>query len=130
MKIFKLFAPLLLALPLLAQDSGISTHILDISSGKPASDVKVEIYKNNSGKWVKLDEAKTSNDGRIKHFNLANQTKGIYKLKFYTREYYKGKKIPSFYPFIEVSFELDPTKEHYHIPITLSPFGYSTYRGS
>ncbi|EQB5479772.1 hydroxyisourate hydrolase [Campylobacter coli] len=113
----------------------LSTHILDINSGQLASNVKVELYNlDQNRQWVKISEKFTKKNGRIADFlpyeKTENRSFGVYKLKFYTKDYYISHKVDSFYPFIEVSFELLKDQKHYHIPITLSPFGYSTYRGS
>ncbi|EGP4444970.1 hydroxyisourate hydrolase [Campylobacter coli] len=113
----------------------LSTHILDINSGQPASNVKVELYNlDQNRQWVKISEKFTKKNGRIADFlpyeKTENRSFGVYKLKFYTKDYYISHKVDSFYPFVEVSFELLKDQKHYHIPITLSPFGYSTYRGS
>ncbi|EAI8891307.1 hydroxyisourate hydrolase [Campylobacter coli] len=118
-----------------ATEYQLSTHILDINSGQPASNVKVELYNlDQNRQWVKISEKFTKKNGRIADFlpyeKTENRSFGVYKLKFYTKDYYISYKVDSFYPFVEVSFELLKDQKHYHIPITLSPFGYSTYRGS
>ncbi|EPB2273867.1 hydroxyisourate hydrolase [Campylobacter coli] len=118
-----------------ATEYHLSTHILDINSGQPASNVKVELYNlDQNRQWVKISEKFTKKNGRIADFlpyeKTENRSFGVYKLKFYTKDYYISHKVDSFYPFVEVSFELLKDQKHYHIPITLSPFGYSTYRGS
>ncbi|EGM0227100.1 hydroxyisourate hydrolase [Campylobacter coli] len=118
-----------------ATEYQLSTHILDINSGQPASNVKVELYNlDQNRQWVKISEKFTKKNGRIADFLPYEKTEncsfGVYKLKFYTKDYYISHKVDSFYPFVEVSFELLKDQKHYHIPITLSPFGYSTYRGS
>ncbi|EAI8732487.1 hydroxyisourate hydrolase [Campylobacter coli] len=118
-----------------ATEYQLSTHILDINSGQPASNVKVELYNlDQNRQWVKISEKFTKKNGRIADFlpyeKTENRSFGVYKLKFYTKDYYISHKVDSFYLFIEVSFELLKDQKHYHIPITLSPFGYSTYRGS
>ncbi|EAJ3257122.1 hydroxyisourate hydrolase [Campylobacter coli] len=118
-----------------ATEYQLSTHILDINSGQPASNVKVELYNlDQNRQWVKISEKFTKKNGRIADFlpyeKTENRSFGVYKLKFYTKDYYISHKVDSFYPFIEVSFELLKDQKHYHIPIALSPFGYSTYRGS
>ncbi|EEP2007932.1 hydroxyisourate hydrolase [Campylobacter coli] len=118
-----------------ATEYQLSTHILDINSGQSASNVKVELYNlDQNRQWVKISEKFTKKNGRIADFlpyeKTENRSFGVYKLKFYTKDYYISHKVDSFYPFIEVSFELLKDQKHYHIPITLSPFGYSTYRGS
>lgn len=118
-----------------ATEYQLSTHILDINSGQPASNVKVELYNlDQNRQWVKISEKFTKKNSRIADFlpyeKTENRSFGVYKLKFYTKDYYISHKVDSFYPFIEVSFKLLKDQKHYHIPITLSPFGYSTYRGS
>ncbi|HEH5404365.1 TPA: hydroxyisourate hydrolase [Campylobacter coli] len=118
-----------------ATEYQLSTHILDINSGQPASNVKVELYNlDQNQQWVKISEKFTKKNGRIADFlpyeKTENRSFGVYKLKFYTKDYYISHKVDSFYPFVEVSFELLKDQKHYHIPIALSPFGYSTYRGS
>ncbi|EGH5854296.1 hydroxyisourate hydrolase [Campylobacter coli] len=118
-----------------ATEYQLSTHILDINSGQPASNVKVELYNlDQNRQWVKISEKFTKKNGRIADFlpyeKTENRSFGVYKLKFYTKDYYISHKVDSFYPFVEVSFELLKDQKHYHIPITLSPFGYSTHRGS
>ncbi|HEF9811259.1 TPA: hydroxyisourate hydrolase [Campylobacter coli] len=118
-----------------ATEYQLSTHILDINSGQPASNVKVELYNlDQNRQWVKISEKFTKKNSRIADFLPYEKTEncsfGVYKLKFYTKDYYISHKVDSFYPFVEVSFELLKDQKHYHIPITLSPFGYSTYRGS
>ncbi|EHC1490744.1 hydroxyisourate hydrolase [Campylobacter coli] len=118
-----------------ATEYQLSTHILDINSGQPASNVKVELYNlDQNRQWVKISEKFTKKNGRIADFlpyeKTENRSFGVYKLKFYTKDYYISHKVDSFCPFVEVSFELLKDQKHYHIPITLSPFGYSTYRGS
>lgn len=118
-----------------ATEYQLSTHILGINSGQLASNVKVELYNlDQNRQWVKISEKFTKKNGRIADFlpyeKTENRSFGVYKLKFYTKDYYISHKVDSFYPFIEVSFELLKDQKHYHIPITLSPFGYSTYRGS
>jgi 5-hydroxyisourate hydrolase len=115
----------------------LSTHILDISLGLPAKNVLVKLYK----KGEEIASAKTDNDGRIKIW-FSSETgeklelvpkefskKEIYSLTFFTGDYFEEQKIESIYPKVQVEFKIDEGI-HYHIPILLSPFGYSTYRGS
>jgi len=110
----------------------LSSHILDITSGKPATGVKITLSKKDKkDNWVIVDEKNTDINGRIKDFlrQDGKDNSGVYKLTFHTSPYFKSVGQKSFYPFIEVVFEL-ADNEHYHVPITLSPFGYSTYRGN
>lgn len=111
----------------------LSSHILDISQGKPAPNVKIALSKQDKNQnWVLIDEKYTDNNGRIKDFlkeESNNNNNGVYKLTFYITPYFEKLKQKTFYPFIEVVFEIKDN-QHYHIPITLSPYGYSTYRGN
>ncbi|WP_304297146.1 hydroxyisourate hydrolase [Capnocytophaga leadbetteri] len=111
----------------------LSSHILDISQGKPAPNVKIALSKQDKNQnWVLIDEKYTDNNGRIKDFlkeESNENNNGVYKLTFYITPYFEKLKQKTFYPFIEVVFEIKDN-QHYHIPITLSPYGYSTYRGN
>lgn len=111
----------------------LSSHILDISKGLPAPDVKIKLDKmNEAGQWILADEKLTDSNGRVKDFlerTPGSDHTGIYQLTYYVQPYFEADQIESFYPFIVVVFEIKDNK-HYHVPITLSPFGYSTYRGN
>ncbi len=113
----------------------LSTHILDISQGKPAPGVLVRLEKYDAAKkaWSQVAEKTTDAAGRIGDFlptaGQKTPATGIYKLIFLTKPYFTARQQTSFYPYIEVVFEL-ADGAHYHVPITLSAFGYSTYRGS
>lgn len=110
----------------------LSSHILDISSGTPASGVPVTLEKfdETTKIWSYMDEKTTDKNGRIIDFlNYKDTKNGIYKLRFLVEDYFKSKKTESFYPFIEVVFQIKDAN-HYHVPITLSSYGYATYRGN
>ena len=110
----------------------LSSHILDISSGTAATGVSVTLEKfdETSKTWSYVDEKTTDKNGRITDFLNYKETKiGIYKLRFLVSDYFKSKKTESFYPFIEVVFQIKDAN-HYHVPITLSSYGYATYRGN
>lgn len=111
----------------------LSSHILDITQGQPAQGVSIRLSKMNSeNHWKTIDEKVTDQNGRIKDFLKEGKGinhQGVYKLTYFTQPYFKGLGQESFYPFIEVVFEIKDDN-HYHVPITLSPFGYSTYRGN
>ncbi|KUG08033.1 hydroxyisourate hydrolase [Solirubrum puertoriconensis] len=133
-----LFICLLSLLPLLglaqAPQYQLSTHILNISTGAPAPGVTVRLEKYDPVKktWATVGEKKTDAAGRIADFLPASGkagSPGTYKLTFLTQPYFEAQKQASFYPYIDVVFEIKDGA-HYHVPITLSPFGYSTYRGS
>ncbi|MDA6070074.1 hydroxyisourate hydrolase [Flavobacterium sp. AC] len=110
----------------------LSSHILDVSKGEPVRGVtiKLEQYNEETKKWSFTDEKKTDSNGRITDFLNSQQSNlGIYKLTYFTADYFKKSGIDSFYPFIEVVFQIKD-QNHYHVPITLSAYGYSTYRGN
>lgn len=110
----------------------LSSHILDISKGIPAVGVtiRLEKYNENNKSWVLIEEKITDKNGRISDFlNAESVNLGIYKFVYLTNDYFKKNNMESFYPFIEVVFQIKDDK-HYHVPITLSAFGYSTYRGN
>ena len=111
--------------------SQITTHILDTSKGKPASGVTVVLYSSDNDAWTETTRSKTDGDGRIKDLlpNDSSLQAGVYKLRFETKDYFDNDGIRTFYPFVEIVFDVQST-EHYHVPLLLNPFGYSTYRGS
>ncbi len=112
--------------------STITTHILDTSIGKPAANISLKLaQKTADGFWHTLAEGITNADGRVADL-LSKDTvlpAGIYKMTFYTEGYFVAQNCSCFYPVVDIQFCIyDNT--HYHIPLLLSPFGYSTYRGS
>lgn len=109
----------------------LSSHILDVSKGMPAGEVKIKLEKYNAaaGTWHYITEKITDKNGRVPDFLPGNDNRGIYKLTYFTSDYFKKNKAETFYPFIEVVFEITDST-HYHVPITLSAYGYSTYRGN
>lgn len=117
--------------------SQITTHILDTSQGKPASGVKVELYHDTSSQetenlWLSIGDGVTDSDGRIAKLLSQNEPlpAGRYKLRFDTAAYFNRLALSAFYPFVEIVFQIDGDGQHYHVPLLLNPFGYSTYRGS
>jgi 5-hydroxyisourate hydrolase len=110
----------------------LSTHILDVSAGLPAEGVIIKLEKMNpvTKSWDFISEKKTSENGRVGDFlPNADNNEGTYRFTFMVADYFKSKGEETFYPFVEVAFKITGTT-HYHVPITLSAFGYSTYRGS
>lgn len=109
----------------------LTTHILDTNSGKPADGVAISLHFLKDNDWKVLANGITNKDGRISDLVSAGDIpgKGVYKMKFETGSYFREKGIKNFYPHVEITFEID-SDEHYHIPLLLSPFGYTTYRGS
>ena len=112
--------------------SQITTHILDTAFGKPAGGITIILYQQHDSEgWKEIANGMTNEDGRIPDLLAKDLVLpfGNYKMKFETKLYFDRQAAPAFYPFIEIIFEIN-TIEHYHIPLLLSPFGYSTYRGS
>src|SRR5205809_82876 len=111
--------------------SGISTHILDMSCGKPAAGVAVTLERWLHGAWSEVNRAVTDPDGRIAALLPADQqlTVGDYRLRFATGDYFRGFGQTAFYPEVIVQVHFDAPGGKYHLPLLLSPFGYSTYRG-
>lgn len=110
----------------------LSSHILDVSKGTPAAGVNIKLEKQNeqTKTWQFVDEKTTDKNGRITDFLNSEKTNlGIYKLTYFVSDYFKKNNTESFYPFIEVVFQIKDNN-HYHVPITLSAYGYSTYRGN
>jgi 5-hydroxyisourate hydrolase len=113
--------------------SGITTHVLDTAAGRPAAGVAVRLELQSGPRgWVTLAERKTDADGRVKDL-VAEGGKldaGTYRLTFGTGPYFKAQGRETFFPEASVVFEVRDPAQHHHVPLLLSPFGYSTYRGS
>ena len=110
----------------------ISTHVLDTSRGKPASDVLVRLEKQDSpGSWRLLQSARTDQDGRSAQLLPSGELPpGLYRLVFDTASYFDSLKIIGLYPVVEVTFHVREGESQFHIPLLLSANGYTTYRGS
>ena len=111
--------------------SAITTHILDISQGRPAQGVDV-VLEFQADDWQVLGTGVTDADGRVRTLLAPDHPlqAGQYRLTFATGAYFAAQNITSFYPEVSVTFFIQDTAQHYHVPLLLSPFGYSTYRGS
>jgi 5-hydroxyisourate hydrolase len=110
--------------------SRITTHVLDISLGRPAASVPVILEaRMASGTWAEAGRGSTDDDGRLKELATALQA-GTYRLIFDTGTYFAARRIEGLYPQVIIVFEVRDAQGHYHIPLLLSPYGYSTYRGS
>ena len=107
----------------------VTSHILDTSAGVPAEGITIILYSGGNDEWKELSRAKTNVDGRAKDLHDENLTDGIFKLRFETKDYFDRKQVKTFYPYVEIVFEIN-SEAHYHVPLLLNPFGYSTYRGS
>ncbi|MBO3654883.1 hydroxyisourate hydrolase [Acinetobacter bereziniae] len=105
----------------------ISSHILDTHLGKPAIDVVIKLF---DAQEQLIAESKTNNDGRVADFNLSEIQTGQYRLVFYTADYFNRFDLDTFFPKVVIDFSVNDINQHYHIPLLISPFAYSTYRGS
>jgi len=112
--------------------SGITTHVLDTARGRPASGVPVVLEIRSEDGWRELGRAVTDDDGRVRQLLPAgvSLTGGSYRLTFQTETYFTNLEIEGFYPEVSIVFEVRDAAQHHHVPLLLSPFGYSTYRGS
>lgn len=110
--------------------SHITSHVLDAATGTPAAGVPVTLSQLAEGGWVTLAEAVTDADGRVSQFGPEAVAAGRYRVTFDTQAYFASLGQKAFYPEVQVVFELAEVDAHYHVPLLLSPFAYSTYRGS
>ncbi|KAI0073937.1 transthyretin [Panus rudis PR-1116 ss-1] len=127
--------------------SPITCHVLDSSLGKPAQDVQVTLQvfhhlSNNASVCEPLAESRTNSDGRCmdlwpeatetqsKEERSKLETGKLYKVVFQTKEYFEKTGRKCFYPWVEITFEVENPSEHYHIPLLISPYSFTTYRGS
>ena len=111
--------------------SPITTHILDTSLGRPAAGVSVRLERLGDGGAAEVGQGTTDADGRIT--DLLEPGKlgaGVHRLTFHVGDYLSDSGRTGFYPQIPVIFAISAPDEHYHVPLLLNPFGYSTYRGS
>lgn len=112
--------------------SQITTHVLDTANGFPAEGITISLQRPlGKDQWQDITSGTTNSDGRVPNFLDENKVlePGIYRMIFDTKSYFEQAGVKGFYPEVPVIFEIDDT-QHYHIPLLLSPFGYSTYRGS
>jgi len=113
--------------------SRISTHVLDTARGKPAAGVPVRLERQDtSGNWISVSSAQTDHDGRCGQLlpEGATLVEGAYRLTFDTANYFTSCGADGLYPAVEILFRVRSGESHFHIPLLLSPNGYTTYRGS
>lgn len=109
--------------------SQVTTHVLDAAFGTPAVGVGVTLDAQTPDGWREVASGATDADGRIGALGPQRLDAGVYRLVFATGDYFDATRRPAFYPEVQVAFRVSGT-EHYHVPLLLSPFAYSTYRGS
>lgn len=110
--------------------TGISTHVLDTSAGAPARGVPVSLEARREDGWATVGTHMTDDDGRVADLLPDGVAEGTYRIRFDTGAYFAARGVRGFYPEVTVVFEVANAGEHHHVPLLLSPFGYSTYRGS
>jgi 5-hydroxyisourate hydrolase len=111
----------------------ITTHILDTAKGRPAAGVQVLLeFRGEGGDWHSISRGTTDLDGRLRTLypDAKPLAPGVYRLTFDTGRYFEAVGTAAFYPEVVVVFETSPGEKHYHVPLLLSPFGFSTYRGT
>jgi 5-hydroxyisourate hydrolase len=110
--------------------STLSTHVLDAASGRPAAGVRVALDRRDGDAWVPLGGGVTDDDGRVRDLAPEGLGPGVHRLVFATGEWFAASGRTGFYPEVPVVFEITDSDGHYHVPLLLSPFAFSTYRGS
>ncbi|MBI1741758.1 hydroxyisourate hydrolase [Candidatus Acetothermia bacterium] len=113
--------------------SKITTHVLDVTQGCPARGVPVFLeFETSVFAWKMIGKGVTDEDGRLRNLLSSDYPlqPGNYRIRFNTGAYFSNQNIQGFYPEVSVSFTIRDASQHYHVPLLLSPFGYSTYRGS
>ena len=116
----------------LAAGNPLSVHVLNLENGLPSPDVNVTLEKQDGKNWKLLNQGDTNEQGRIPALFPEGKSleKGTYRVTFKTGEWFKEHQTATFFPEVPVIFEVDGTVPHYHIPLLLSPYGFSTYRGN
>ncbi|UNK70952.1 hydroxyisourate hydrolase [Microbacterium sp. H1-D42] len=110
--------------------SHITTHVLDTVQGLPAPGVPVQLFALRDGEWQPIADAVTDADGRARQLGPEALPAGTYRLRFDTAAYFAQRGVSPFFPEALLTFVVDDAVRHYHVPLLLSPFAYSTYRGS
>jgi 5-hydroxyisourate hydrolase len=110
----------------------ITTHVLDLSTGRPASGVRVSLARVEQGKRVEIGAGVTDGDGRLKDLmrDDGKTSPATFELTFETGAYFEKRGVECFHPRVTVTFDVTNAAQHMHVPLLISPFGYSTYRGS
>jgi len=109
----------------------ITTHVLDTSLGKPGADIAVELERDDKGVWKLIGGGVTDADGRLKTLTPPGPVMPAhYRIRFQTGLYFAAHNVAGFFPVVEIQFTVVDGGAHYHVPLLLSPYAFSTYRGS
>ena len=108
----------------------LSTHVLDTSLGRPAAGVAISALRQQGSSWIEVFAGETDADGRVAPLREVVAHAGGWRLTFDVGTYFRARGVASFYTVVAIDFVLQPGGGHYHVPLLISPFGYSTYRGS
>lgn len=130
--VLALTSPGAIAQPIGAPRNPVSVHVLDLQTGQPSAGISVTIERREDAHWVPLAEAVTDTDGRVEALYPAGTPlqQGEYRLTFQTGAWFKARHTETLYPVVQIVMAIDGSAGHYHVPLLLSPYGYSTYRGS
>ncbi|MBG6084648.1 hydroxyisourate hydrolase [Zhihengliuella flava] len=110
--------------------SHITTHVLDTGTGRPASGVRATLERRSASGWQEVASGTTDGDGRISQLGPASVEAGTYRITFDTGAYFGTSGTETFFPEVVLSFVVADVEQHYHVPLLISPFAYSSYRGS
>ena len=109
----------------------ITTHVLDTAAGRPGSGIAIELEHDTAGVWTLVGGGITDDDGRLRTLTAQGPVPpGTYRIRFQTGAYFASRGTAGFFPVVEIQFTVHDGDAHYHVPLLLSPFGFSTYRGS
>ena len=121
-----------LSLTAIAETNPLSVHVLNLQTGLPSSNVEVVLEEKNGDSWKLLNKQTTDENGRITALfpNKETMKNSVYRVTFKTEKWFEENNIETFFPEVPVIFKADSNTKHYHIPLLISPYGYSTYRGN
>lgn len=109
----------------------ITTHVLDTATGRPGKSIAIELERIEHGTWHLIGGGITDDDGRLRTLTPQGAVPpGRYRIRFQTGPYFAAQSVSGFFPVVEIQFTVLDGEQHYHVPLLLSPYGFSTYRGS
>lgn len=111
--------------------SGVTTHVLDTAQGRPAVGMRVVLEAQDGDGWTGVGGGVTDADGRVPDLHAADAlVAGVHRLTFATGDWFEAEGVTGFYPQVTVVCRIEDPSDHYHVPLLISPYGFSTYRGS